>query len=242
MSISIRNSIILCGASFLIGLILGMGATKYSDKGLMVSPVASATKESIRMATYHGIDVSHHQGSIDWNKVATDTLIQFVYIKATEGATHRDKMYEYNLKGARNAGLRVGSYHYLRKTSSIRQQFRNFTKAAQQDLQDLIPMVDVEEEVPKDSIRLFCQLLTEYYGIRPAIYGTNRSYNNFCAPEFNDYVLMIGRYGTKPPIISGPSHYDIWQYSETGVIPGIPKPVDLDRLHPEFDFSNLLMR
>jgi lysozyme len=228
--------------SFLIGLILGVGAMKCSNKEVTASPVVPTSQDSIRTSTYQGIDVSHHQGSIDWTKVATDTLIQFVYIKATEGATHRDKLYEYNITEARSAGLRVGSYHYLRKTSGIRQQFWNFTKAAQRNLQDLIPMVDVEEEVPKDSIRLFCQLLTEYYGKRPAIYGTNRSYNNFCAPEFNDYVLMIGRYGTKPPVISGPSHYDIWQYSETGVIPGIPKPVDLDRLHPDFDFSNLLMR
>jgi lysozyme len=223
-----------------MGLILGIGATKRSTNG-SESSCAPTFKESARISTYQGIDVSHHQGSIDWSKVATDTQIQFVYLKATEGATHIDKMYEYNLKKARSVGFRVGSYHYLRKTSGMYQQFMNFTKTAPKDQQDLIPMVDVEEEIAKDSIRLFCQLLTEYYGKRPAIYGTNRSYNKFCAPEFNDYILMIGRYGTNPPIISGTSHYDIWQYSETGVIPGIPKPVDLDRIHPDFDLSNLLM-
>lgn len=40
---------------------------------------------------YHGIDVSNHQGDIDWSLVCKDRNIQFVYIKATEGATHIDK-------------------------------------------------------------------------------------------------------------------------------------------------------
>ncbi len=245
-----RIVITLVLVAFLLGLITGLGISSCNDTKTAAQdvPAAVAKEESTslakdaRVTTYQGIDVSHHQGNIDWVKVSTDANIQFVYLKATEGATHKDKTYDYNLKEARKAGLRIGSYHYLRNTSSIRKQFKNFTRVAKREQQDLIPMVDVEERVPKDSIRLFCRLLTEHYGKQPAIYGTNRSYNSFCAPDFNDYVLMIGRYGQKPPVISGPSHYDIWQYSEKGVIPGIPKPVDLNRLHPDFDVSNLLLQ
>ncbi len=102
-------------------------------------------------------------------------------------------------------------------------------------------MVDVEEKVHKDSIQLFCSLIEEHYGKRPAIYGTNRSYNTYCAPDFNDYILMIGRYGKKKPIIKGKGRYSIWQYSENGKIDGIKKPVDLDRIHPDFDLSRLEM-
>ena len=184
-----------------------------------------------------GIDVSNHQGEILWEKVALNKNIQFVYIKATEGATYKDKRYDENVKGAKANGLLIGSYHYLRNTSPIREQFKNFRNVAKKENQDLIPMVDVEEKVDRDSILLFCNLLEGYYGRRPAIYGTNRSYNQYCAPDFNDYCLMIGRYGDKPPVIRGKGHYNIWQYSENGRIDGIPKPVDLDRFHPDFSLS-----
>ena len=66
---------------------------------------------------YHGIDVSNHQGRIDWNKVANDDNVQFVYIKATEGATYVSPTFEQNIREAREAGLKVGFYHFLRATS-----------------------------------------------------------------------------------------------------------------------------
>ncbi len=188
---------------------------------------------------YHGIDVSNHQGDIDWSLVCKDRNIQFVYIKATEGATHIDKKYSKNIKGAKDNGILVGSYHYLRNTSYISQQFINFSSIVNKEMQDLIPMVDVEEEVDKDSIRLFCELVKKHYGKYPLIYGTNRSYNTYCAPEFNNYYLMIGRYGSKEPVINGTGHYNIWQFSENGQVKGIPRKVDLNRFHPDFDISKI---
>ncbi len=95
---------------------------------------------------YDGIDVSHHQGKIDWKEVAKDKQIKFVYIKATQGTSIKDKNYEQNIKGARRQGLRCGSYHYLSCLTSVRSQFRNFQKAMRGHKQDLIPMIDIEHE------------------------------------------------------------------------------------------------
>lgn len=227
-----RKSKIIFGLTmFIIGCVTG-GIIAYS-----LSP-----RPRVTLKGYHGIDVSNHQGKIDWKQVANDKNIQFVYIKATEGATYVDKSYSRNITEARKHGFKVGSYHYLRNTSIIKEQFKNFKNVAAKESQDLIPMVDVEEHVDKDSIKLFCQLIESHYGKKPAIYGTNRSYNSFCAPDFNDYVLMIGRYGKKEPIIIGLGHYDIWQYSEKGSIPGIPKKVDLDRMHPDFNIAKLYLK
>ncbi len=226
-----RKSKIIFGLTmFIIGCVTG-GIIAYS-----LSP-----RPRVTLKGYHGIDVSNHQGKIDWIQVANDKNIQFVYIKATEGATYVDKSYSRNITEARKHGFKVGSYHYLRNTSIIKEQFINFKNVAAKESQDLIPMVDVEEHVDKDSIKLFCQLIESHYGKKPAIYGTNRSYNSFCAPDFNDYVLMIGRYGKKEPIIIGFGHYDIWQYSAKGSIPGIPKKVDLDRVHPDFNIAKLYL-
>ncbi len=104
-------------------------------------------------------------------------------------------------------------------------------------------MVDVERDDGKprkelqDSLQVLLNLLTDAYGKEPMIYGTNRSYNELCAPEFNNYLLYIGRYGENKPVVKGPSHYTIWQHSERAKIPGIPKPVDMCRMHPLYESS-----
>jgi len=191
---------------------------------------------------YVGIDVSHHQGKIDWKTVGEDERVQFVYVKATEGATYVDDAYATNVKETRKNGLKVGSYHYLRNTSTVSEQFKNFKTVVKKDEQDLIPMLDVEEKVAKADIQAFCDSVENYYGVQPVIYGTNMSYNELCAPEFNDHILMTGRYGTEPPFIKGKGHYSIWQYSQCGIIKGISKPVDLSRFHPDFSVDKLQLK
>ncbi|MEG0701719.1 MAG: GH25 family lysozyme, partial [Muribaculaceae bacterium] len=70
---------------------------------------------SINKITYpvNGIDVSAHNGNIDFARVAQDS-ISFVFIKATEGASFKDGKFEKNYIAARDAGLKVGAYHFFR--------------------------------------------------------------------------------------------------------------------------------
>lgn len=193
-----------------------------------------------------GIDVSHHQGDIDWAKVKrAQPKLAFVYVKCTEGKSYVDPKFKVNAEGASAQGYKVGAYHFFRMTSNAHDQFDNF-KAQMDAVQiDLIPMVDVERDDGKprkdlqDSLQVLLNLLEKEYGKRPMIYGTNRSYNEFCAPEFNHYPLYIGRYGKNKPAITGPSHYTIWQYSEKARIPGIPKTVDMCRMHPVYSQKHI---
>ena len=199
--------------------------------------------------TVDGIDVSNHNGSINWEKVSSDDKgISFVYIKSTEGATYSDPRFLENAKGAAAAGLHVGAYHYFRMTSSAHDQFINFKRALDAVPFDLIPMVDVETRDKKpvsefrDSLSVFIGLIENTYGIHPAIYGTNRSYSELCGNHFDEmYPLYIGRYGTSVPVVPGKSHYTVWQYSEKGRVDGIEKNVDLCRFHPECGLENLMM-
>ena len=71
-----------------------------------------------------GIDVSKHNGKIDFEKVAADDY-QFVFIKASEGKTYRDEAFERNYQGARDAGLMVGAYHFFRKNRTGEEQAAN---------------------------------------------------------------------------------------------------------------------
>lgn len=196
----------------------------------------------------YGIDVSHHNGVIDWAKVAKDTNIVFVYIKATTGATHLDNRYKTNIKEARKNGLKVGSYHFLTSYSSAHAQFENFKKQVKRSEQDLIPMVDVEAELGKwtreqvqDSLLVFMRLCKSYYGKYPLVYGSQTSYNKYCAPRFNKFHLMIANYNGKAPVIDGAGHYSIWQYTERGKVAGINHPVDKSRFHKEYSVRDILM-
>lgn len=193
-----------------------------------------------------GIDVSHHQGDIDWKKVReARPKLAFVYVKCTEGKSYVDPLFRKNAEGAASVGFKVGAYHYFRMTSGAREQFENFKSQMDAVHIDLIPMVDVERDDGKprkelqDSLKVLLDLLEKAYGKRPMIYGTNRSYNELCAPEFNYYPLYIGRYGKNKPVIVGPSHYIIWQYTEEARIPGIPKPVDMCRMHSAYRQSRI---
>lgn len=87
---------------------------------------------------YNGIDVSRHQGVIKWKEVAKDKKIKFVYIRATMGKSHPDDFYRHNVKMARQAGLKVGSYHFQTSKYSVTEQFRDFLSKAKPDEQDLI--------------------------------------------------------------------------------------------------------
>lgn len=193
-----------------------------------------------------GIDVSNHQGRIDWKEVSKDSKnIEFVYVKASEGATWNDKYFKYNMREARRCGMKVGAYHYFRMTSSAHAQFQNFKKQLEPVDFDLIPMVDVETSDGKsvkelqDSLDVFIALVKKEYGVSPMIYGTNRSYNTYCAPKYNNLYLYIGRYGSNAPKIIGVGQYTVWQYSESGKVSGIDKPVDLCKFRDRKDFKKI---
>lgn len=186
-----------------------------------------------------GIDVSHHQGEINWSDVKKYLKADaFVYIKCTEGATLVDKKCKIYARNAKEQGILIGGYHYFRMTSTPEDQFKNFKKALDEIGPDLIPMVDVETSDKKPTKELqralqkFLNMLEKEYGKKPMIYGTARSYNSYCATKFDEYPAYIGRYGVKRPVLNGKTRYLIWQYSEAGAISGIEKKVDLCRFRP----------
>ena len=127
------------------------------------------------------------------------------------------------------------------------EQYQNFKKQMDRVHLDLIPMVDIERDDDKphkelqDSLRVLLNLLEKAYGKKPMIYGTQRSYNTYCAPEFNDYPLYIGKYSYSKPVVIGPSHYTIWQFSETGTINGFAGGVDLCRFHPNKSVNDITL-
>jgi lysozyme len=90
-----------------------------------------------------GIDVSHHQGKIDWLKVKGEE-IHFVFIKATEGSSHKDTEFNRNWNGATGAGLIKGAYHYFSFCKPGIEQAQNFINTVPVNSGALPPVIDFE--------------------------------------------------------------------------------------------------
>lgn len=197
---------------------------------------------------YDGIDVSSYQKDIDWRATARDKKIKFVYVKATEGATYTSRHYIYNMENARKHGIKVGSYHFLRTGSRIKDQFENFKRSVKKSDQDLIPLIDVETrqgwtaQQLRDSVKMFADLVEEYYGCRPMIYTSSSFFNNLLGAAFADYPLFIARYATSEPQLSCGAKWTLWQFSEKGRISGIDHPVDLCRFNKGCSLSDILIK
>jgi lysozyme len=197
-----------------------------------------------------GIDVSHHQGIIDWPKVKKwrDKEISFVYIKATEGSTYQDKRYKQNFLEAKKTGFLVGSYHYFRTTSTPQHQFENFIKNINPEAQDLIPMIDLEENnnwSDKEyisNLKIFLHLIENHFGSKPLLYSVQGFYNTYIQNEFNSYHWNIARYNVKQPHLLDKNRWSIWQFSDKGRINGINKNVDLNQIRHNLNLDMLLKK
>lgn len=212
-------------------------------------PHSHSSRVIVQSRDYNGIDVSKHQGKIEWNKVAQDPKIQFVYIKATEGATLVDKNYQRNFKQAQAAGFKVGSYHFFTSYKTAQAQFENFKRHVDKNAQDLLPMVDVEEtgnryakrQTLQAHLAEFMELIRKEYGKYPLLYSQYKFYNELLAPEFNKYFIFMARYGSSEPVLRGGGKYNIWQYTERGHIDGIKETVDLDRFCNGTTLNDILL-
>ena len=207
-------------------------------------------KKKAQAAWFDGIDVSHHQGRIDWKRVAKDKRVRFVYIKATQGTTIVDERYKYNNRNARKHGILCGAYLYFSSSSSVRDQFKAFTRVVKKKDQDLIPAIDVEREgmkhwTPKqvrNNLQQMCRLMKNYYGKSPIIYSQYVYYNERLAPYFNHYLLFLAKYSKGKPVIIGKGRNNIWQFTERGLINGINGRVDLNRLMGNTSLKTLKLR
>lgn len=122
----------------------------------------------------HGIDVSHYQGKIDWQKLRqnkeTVTPLHFVFMKATEGGDHGDTTFSANFANARNHGFIRGAYHFYIPSTDALKQADFFIRTVKLDTGDLPPVLDVEMTGRKNKtelqqgIKRWLDRVEAYYG------------------------------------------------------------------------------
>ncbi|MBR1788960.1 MAG: glycoside hydrolase family 25 protein [Bacteroidaceae bacterium] len=184
-----------------------------------------------------GIDVSHYQERIDWNKVRNakigDHPVRFVIVKATEGTTLMDENLNENFYRSRENDLVRGAYHFFKSGSSARAQAEYYLKQVHLQEGDLPPILDVEERGNKPlkdfqrDVLTWLQLVEEAYGAVPVIYtGYKFKLDYLNDAAFDAYPLWIAHYYEKAVRYKG--KWVFWQYTDRGRVDGIKGDVDLN--------------
>ena len=197
--------------------------------GLVVRGVIRLNTPPWSRYPVRGVDVSHYQGSIDWEALRAQG-VDFAFIKATEGSSMQDDRFLQNLDGALSAGVRAGAYHFFSFDSSGRAQAENFIRAVPL-IRGMLPCaVDVEfygdkAANPPDvaptrrELRALLEALEAAYGRKPVIYATQLSYRKYVAGAFDDYDLWIRNVYLYPMMPEG-RDWTFWQYSDKGKLDG----------------------
>ena len=185
----------------------------------------------------YGVDVSNHQGAIDWPAVAADA-IGFAYIKATEGGDFVDKRFEENWQEAGDAGVRRGAYHFFTLCRPGADQARNFLRTVDLADADLPPALDLElggncrarppvEEVNAE-IDAFVELVEGETGREVVLYVLGNWEDRYPLPQAKaDRPRWVRRIALRPG-----GTWALWQYSGVARVDGIQGPVDLNVMRP----------
>ena len=181
-----------------------------------------------------GIDVSKHNGEIDFGKVRDDDY-QFVFIKASEGKTYRDEAFDRNYREAREAGLKVGAYHFFRKNRTGSEQAENMLGAIKGKTFDLPLVIDLEDDWGNGaavSRQQALERVMEMIGIlndkgyQVMIYTNLDGYNKYYKDLLADHDLWLCSF-TSPDLLPHLPHC-IQQFSHEGEVDGVKGDVDLN--------------
>lgn len=197
--------------------------------------------------SFVGVDVSSHQGSIDWQQVA-DSGVDFAMIRAgyrgyTAGGIYQDLYFHRNMSGAQAAGLDTGIYFFSQAVTpdEAREEARqvlsmidgyNITFPIAFDWERVDTSSsrtsDVSSETVTQCARAFCQVI-EDAGYTAIIYGGASKIGVDMSIELlAEYPLWFANYTRNWQATTFPYHYDMWQYTSSGNVPGIDGRVDLN--------------
>ena len=195
-----------------------------------------------------GIDVSHHNGAVDWTAVAGSD-VKFAFAKATDGATFVDEQFETNWKGMGGAGLLRGAYHFARPASDPATQAAHFAAVVgPRSPNNLPPVLDLESDgglTPDQVVQWTLTFVAKAEALfgRPVIMYTGGLWRNTLrnplVPQLSSRLLWTARYGSNEPVVPQTwQRWDFWQFTdgESGAaqsIPGVKGPCDCDRFRGE---------
>lgn len=181
-----------------------------------------------------GVDVSNHQGPIDWAALRA-AGVAFAYIKASEGASFVDERFDANWRAAHGAGVPRGAYHFFTLCQPGQIQARHFLRTVGAR-GELPPALDAEHmgpcrrspttDDPAREIVAFLDEVERVSGERPIVYTTRRFHDAFLIGKLDGERFWIRSLGV-PPRFRRDS-WLFWQVDNAAERPGVAGPVDLN--------------
>lgn len=187
-----------------------------------------------------GIDISHYQGKIHWNKLKeTEHPIKYIFIRATMGKTGRDYRFKENWIEANKKGFIRGAYHYYRPNEDSDLQFKNFQSIVRLNKGDFIPILDVEKpsRYGKDYLRKgvlnWLKLAEKAYGVKPMVYTGLDFYDKNLKGYIDQYPIWIAAYSGENRLID--VNWNFHQFTEKVIVKGISSKVDGNNFNGDLD-------
>ena len=197
--------------------------------------------------SYPGVDVSAYQGDIDWKKVKASgiefAIIRLGYRGYESGKLVEDSKARQNMAGAAEAGLKIGAYFFSQAltTQEVDEEIEfMFSMLGEQYLE--MPLV-LDWEIPAANARTakmdartltdiqlhFCRKVSDM-GYQPMVYfNWTQSEKLYYLSELEDYPFWLALYQDR---MTYPWKVEMWQYTNTGRVPGIPGDVDINVYMP----------
>ena len=191
----------------------------------------------------NGIDVSSHQGNIDWASVKAAginfAIIRVGYRGSQTGALVEDSCFKKNIQGATANGINVGVYFFTQATTeaeAVEEASMALTLCSGYNLSYPI-FVDTEngsgaarangldKGTRTACVAAFCKTIANG-GRKAGVYASKSWYNNkIDASAFSNYFIWVAQYNTT---CNYKGKYNMWQYSSKGSVPGIKGNVDVN--------------
>lgn len=219
------------GACVLLLAVLA-GCEGPDDEGVVSAPLRVCAAGP----TTEGIDVSHWQGTIDWDDVAASG-VRFAFVRVSDGLEYPDAEFDRNWAEARRVGLYRGAYQYFRASQDpIEQADYLLEHMGPLEPDDLPPVIDFEgddgatlDEV-QHGVRAWIAYVQAATGRRPIVYSGRYAWPDTGLMDVTPSVLWVPQYGRICPDIPAPwTRWAFFQYTGSGAIDGIAGRVDLDR-------------
>ncbi|HAJ98248.1 MAG TPA: glycoside hydrolase [Ruminococcus sp.] len=194
--------------------------------------------------TKYGIDVSRHNGAINWNSVKDSGKVDFVILRAGYGnlTSQKDSRFEEYYSACKKLGIPVGGYWYSYAVSESEavQEANAFLQIVKGKQFEYPLYFDIEEkkqfslgrEKCSAMARAFCETL-ENAGYYAGIYSSKSHLETHLTNEVRQrFAVWVAHYGVSQTSYSG--QFGMWQKSSTGHVDGISGDVDLDECYIDY--------
>ncbi len=187
-----------------------------------------------------GIDISHHQGDINFDKLKGN--IDFAMVRTSYGSFYEDRKYKENIEGLQKVGIPYGLYHfsYATSVSTAKKEAEGFINLIKNYNPTYPVVIDIESSdrtsgVSKDTLvditKTICSMV-EDAGYYVMIYANLDYLNNkLNASSLDKYDKWLAQWSSKPTYSKS---FGMWQYSSKGNVPGISGNVDLNIAYKDY--------